>query len=87
MYSILQDPDSGLNSNAQDIPLVLKYPTFLSGTRYHKQLVDENGQSLYPTNLNMKISIHNLRSSLVIRCELDLFYDTPMVKFFQNVKD
>ena len=66
MHLILQDPDSGLSSNGQDIPPITKRPKMLSGVRQPKKLVCENRHPLYPGNCNMPYSSHNPRSSIVI---------------------
>ena len=43
-----------------------KLQKILSGVTYNKQLVDENGQLLYPSNCNMPSSSHNPRLMMVI---------------------
>jgi hypothetical protein len=59
-------------------PVVPKFRKLLSGERYHKQMFDENGQLLYPTNPNMPSS-SNQPGSMVLHHELDLFYvDNPI---------
>ena len=60
MYPILQYLDSGSSSDAQDIPLVTKFPKLLPRERYCNNFVYENGKPLYPTNYNMPSSIHNI---------------------------
>jgi hypothetical protein len=63
--------------DAQDILVVLKFHNLLSRERYHKHMLDENGQLLYPTNRNISSSSNQPRST-IFHYELDLFYvDTP----------
>lgn len=45
---------------------------------YLKQLFDESAQPLYPTNCNMASSSNQLES-MVLHCEFELFYETPVV--------
>jgi hypothetical protein len=66
MYPNLQDPDSESSSDAENIPPVQKCRKLLSGATYRKQLVDENGQPLYPANCNMPSSSRNPGSTMVI---------------------
>jgi hypothetical protein len=67
MYPNFQDPDSKLSSGAENIIVsVQKRRKVLSGETYHKQLVDENGQPIYPTNCDIPSSIHNPWSTMVI---------------------
>jgi hypothetical protein len=57
MYPNLQDPDSESSSDAENIPVpVQKRRKVLSGATYRKQLVDENGQPLYPANCDIPSS-------------------------------
>ena len=43
------------------------------------KMFDEIGQLLYPANCNMPYSSNLQSGSTILHCELDLFYDTPMV--------
>ena len=67
MYPNLQDPNSESSSDGENIPvLVQKCQKVLSRETYHKQLVDENGQPLYPTNCDISSSSSNPWSTMVI---------------------
>jgi hypothetical protein len=66
MYQNLQDPDSKSSSDAKNIPPVQKNQKLLLGTTYRKQLVEENGQPLYPANCNIPYSSRNHGSTMVI---------------------
>ena len=79
IYSLLQDPYLGSSLDAQDIPPISKCRKLLSGARYCKKFIDENGQPLYPANCNMSSSSCNLGSSTIIWREIELFYDTLVV--------
>ena len=65
--------------DAQDIPPVSKRRNLLSGERYHRQFIDEHQNPLHPANCRMSSSSDDPGSSTVIRRELELFYDTPVV--------
>jgi hypothetical protein len=67
MYQNLQDHDSKSSSDAENIPVpVQKRWKVLSRTTYRKQLVDENGQPLYPANCDIPSSSRNHWSAMVI---------------------
>ena len=56
----LQDPNSESSSyTLSNIPLVQKHRKLLLAVAYNKELVDENGQPLYPTKCNMPSSSCN----------------------------
>jgi hypothetical protein len=69
----------GSSSDEQDIPQVKKCRKLLSGEIYHKKMFDENGQLLYLANCNMPSSSKLQPGSMVLHCELDLFYDVLVV--------
>jgi hypothetical protein len=50
----------------------------LSRERYYKKMVNEDGESLYPTNCNMSSS-NSHPWLMILHHELDFFYDTPWV--------
>ena len=61
-----------------DIPLVQRCRKILFRETYRRQLFNENGQLLYPTNCNMSSSSNQIGST-VLNHELYLFYDTQIV--------
>jgi hypothetical protein len=67
MYPNLQDPDSKSSSDAKNIPVpVQKCRKVLLGATHRKQLVDENGQPLYPANCDIPSSSRNTWLKMVI---------------------
>jgi hypothetical protein len=58
--------------------MVPKFQKLLSRERYRKQMFDEIGHLLYPTNPNIPSS-NNQLGSMVLHHEFDLFYvDNPI---------
>ena len=65
--------------------MVPKFCKLLSGESYPKNMFDENGQILYPTNRSMPSS-SNQPGSMVLHHEFNLFYDTPVVCGYSKCK-
>ena len=76
MYTNLQvHADSESSADAQNIQTTPKRRKLLSRATYRKaHLVDENGQSLHPTNCNIAYTSHNIGTMMVniIICYINL---------------
>ena len=64
--------------DAKDIPPIKKHRKLLLGATYRKELIDENGESLYLASCNMPSSNNN-PMFMILHHQLDVIYDMPIV--------